>query len=447
MAPYKSLATLSEVLLVTLAAILVFAPGAWAQSSFKTLYTFTGGADGREPYSGLTFDAAGNLYGTTWSGGAHGFGEVFELSPNLNGSWSESVIHSFCPSGHGATCSDGRSPSGSLVFDAAGNLYGTAGTSSGGGVIFELAPNLDGRWTESTVYSPRQSVGNALVFDGLGNLYGTAGGGNGHYCGEDFGCGQVFELSPNPDGSWTESTIYSFCSINNCLDGDIPQPNLVFDTAGNLYGTTRYGGNYNELCHASFKGCGVAFKLTPTTGGSWSEKVIYHFPVSKASLYGLSLPSISVFDHAGNLYGTTLWGGKPGCVTGCGTIFELTPNTNGSWKEKTLYSFYGKGSASGRDGGTPNTSLVFDKRGSLYGTTQGGGDLQACPTTGPGCGVVFKLTPNANGGWGETVLNRFGDHPGALPQAGVIFDAAENIYGTTSGDGFTTFGSVYEITP
>jgi hypothetical protein len=124
-------------------------------------------------------------------------------------------------------------------------------------------------------------------------------------------------------------------------------------------------------------------------------------------------------------------------------ILVLVPGVWAQTNFKTLYAFTG-----GNDGGVPAAGLIFDAAGNLYGTTLLGGQLQACAQDiGQGCGVVFKLTPNANGGWSETVLNRFGNHPGAFPEANLIFDSAGNIYGATMGDQTTTFGSVFEITP
>jgi uncharacterized repeat protein (TIGR03803 family) len=140
-----------------------------------------------------------------------------------------------------------------------------------------------------------------------------------------------------------------------------------------------------------------------------------------------------ILDHAGNLYGTTIAGGDKGS----GTVFELTHNSNGSWHESVLYDFCSLTSCS--DGSGPSSGLIFDQAGNLYGTTFYGGRGKS--------GVVFKLSPNSKGGWSETVLHAFGDKPGGLPYAGVIFDSAGNLYGTTYGDSNSTFGSVFEITP
>ena len=424
-------------------------PGAGAQSKYTSLYKFRARAGGRYP-SGLIFDQSGNLYGTTSEGGAHGFGTVFELTPNSDGSWTESVLYSFCSL---ANCADGDSPLAGVIFDGAGNLYGT--TAGGGdfsrcggggcGVVFKLTPSSGGSWTESVLYSfcslnscvdgagPQSSV----IFDRTGNLYGTTviGGSSSASACNNLGCGTVFKLIPGSDGSWTESVLHSFCSFTNCADGKSTFGGVIFDGAGNLYGTTSEGGNLSQ-CNGF--GCGVVFELTPNADGSWKEEILHRFTGGSDG----AVPEDSLlFDGSGNLYGTAHLGGKLTQCGGfnCGVVFELTPDSHGSWKETVLHSF------DGGDGSGPFASLAFDKAGNLYGTTLLGGDLSLCG--GSGCGVVFELTPNSNGGWTETVLHRFLDHPGAAPYAGVILDAAGDVYGTTSGDGSTTFGSVFEITP
>jgi uncharacterized repeat protein (TIGR03803 family) len=312
----KRLSTLGAVMLVVIIVMPVLTPGAWAQSKYKTLYKFSGGKDGKYPQAVLIFDQAGNLYGTTPEGGDQGLGTVFKLAPNADGSWRESVLYSFCSR---TNCGDGAQPAAGLVFDQAGNLYGTT-----------LSRGANDR-------------------------------------------GTVFKLAPNADGSWRESVLHSFCSRTNCGDGEFPLTSLIFDQAGNLYGTTQLGG-----------------------------------------AHGLG-----------------------------GTVFKLAPNADGSWRESVLHSFCSRTNCG--DGKLPLASLIFDQAGNLYSTTAYEGD-PSC-NSGYGCGVVFKLVPNSNGGWKETVLHTFFDHPGAIPLAGVIFDPAGNLYGTSSGDGSTTFGSVFEITP
>jgi uncharacterized repeat protein (TIGR03803 family) len=179
-----------------------------------------------------------------------------------------------------------------------------------------------------------------------------------------------------------------------------------------------------------YDNCGVVFELMPNANGTWTESVLYRFGGGKRGQWP---PGGLIFDQAGNLYGTAEFSGNCG-DPGCGVVYELTRQTGGSWVESVLYRFSG-----GRDGREPFAGLIFDAAGNFYGTTPSGGAQNL--------GTVFKLTPNADGSWTETVLDRFFDRPGASPDAGLIFDAPGNLYGTTNGDGRTTFGSAFEITP
>jgi len=417
----RFLAAASAALLIVIVTLLL-APGASAQSKFKTLYKFSG-ADGANPLSRLTFDQAGNLYGTT----DDGYGTVFELTPNQNGSWTESRLYSFDES-------DGWLPRADVIFDAAGNLYSTtiwggANSSCNCGTVFELTPGANGTWTEAVLYNFDNDNRGASSFAGLtwdaaGNLYGMTAVSR-----ISAGNGVVFKLTPNQDGSWTYSVLHSF---KGGRDGSFPDyGNLIFDGAGNLYGTTEAGGRGS--CNWQNPGCGTIFELTPNADGSWKEKILHRF---SGGYDGAGAEGALTFDASGNLYGTTLSGG----ARGYGNVFELTPNADGSWKQKVLHQFTG-----GRDGANSYSGVIFDAAGNLYGTTSAGGNLSECG--GNGCGVVFKLTPKPSGGWGETVLHVFHGNPGASPYAGLIFDGAGNLYGTTGGDGSKTFGSVYEITP
>jgi uncharacterized repeat protein (TIGR03803 family) len=258
-----------------------------------------------------------------------------------------------------------------------------------------------------------------LVFDQAGNLYDTTSHGGSH------GFGTVFSLTPHSDGSWTENAILNF----TFLDGAQPTAGVVFDGAGNLYGTTSGGGANRS---------GVVFSLTPHPNGIWTRKVLYRFTGGKD---GASPIAGVVLDSAGNLYGVTRAGGKSDsrCSGSCGVVFRLKKSATGTWKEQVLHAF------SGKDGYWPLGNLAFDQAGSLFGTTWLGGNFNRCG--GFGCGVVFELTLNSKGGWNETVLWRFAGNPGALPLAGVIFDAAGNLYGTTGGNDSNLLGSVFEITP
>ncbi len=416
----KFLGAASAALIIVIATTLVLAPAALAQGKFKTLYKFKGSTDGNFSQASLIFDQAGNLYSTTTRGGA-GYGTVFELTPNQDGSWTESVLYSFTGG------ADGADPFAGLIFDQAGNLYGTTyqGGSAGVGTVFELTPNLDGGWTQNVLHSFKNSDGRypvgGVIFGADGNLYGTTT--NGGAAGQ----GTVFELTPNQDGSWTESVLHSF---KGGRDGGYPDHgSLIFDTAGNLYGATASGGKVG--CNWLSPGCGTIFELKPNSDGRWTEQVLHRF---SGGTDGATPQPTLIFDKSGNLYGTTLLGG----AHGVGNVFELMPNSDGSWKQKVLHQFKG-----GNWG--PWAGVIFDQAGNLYGTTLAGGNLNACG--GQGCGVVFKLAPNSNGGWNETVLHTFTDHPGALPNALLTFDESGNLYGTTAGDSSKTFGSVFEITP
>jgi uncharacterized repeat protein (TIGR03803 family) len=416
----RFLGAASAALMIVIAVTLVLAPAAGAASKYKVLHAFHG-SDGSDPYGGLIVDVAGNLYGTTNAGGAHGLGTAFKLTPNADGSWTESVLHSF-------NQSDGANPQAGLIFDAAGNLYGT--TQEGGdlsqcspygcGTVFKLAPNADGSWTESVLYSFKGinfSYPNGLIFDAAGNLYGTT------YTGGASGAGNVFKLTPNADGSWTESVLHSF--HNNDAGGAGPLAGLIFDAAGNLYGTTVFGGDLrSQLCGSL--GCGVVFKLTPNANGSWTESVLHSFNGRD----GVGPVGDLTFDPAGNLYGPTANGG----TDQFGTVFKLTPNADGSWTESVLHRFQGN------PADTPRAGLIFDGAGNLYGT--------ASSARSENDGAVFKLSPNQDGGWTYSLIHVFQGKPALSPGfSGLVLGSAGTLYGTTEGCGTGCEGVVYQITP
>lgn len=419
---YKKFSAVASAALAIILIIIAATSATYAQGKYKTLYKFTGGTDGSQPL-GVIFDQAGNLYGTTFYGGASQMGTVFEISPKAGEGWKEKALYDF-------TGSDGAYPLAGVVSDQAGNLYGTTNQGGDGGAgpgnAFMLAPHSRGGWTESVLFafcldnpcSYGDIIAAGLIFDGAGNLYGTTQLGGDLNCFNGYGCGVVFELTPNPDGSWSENVLYTF---TGGADGGFPVAGLLFDAAGNLYGTAPGGGA---------NGNGVVFKLTPNSEGPWTESVLYSF-CSLANCADGSGPSAGlIFDAKGNLHGTTPSGGD----YGEGVVFALTADPNGNWREKLLHQFTG-----GKDGGGPSGNLIFDQTGNLYGATSGGGAGSY--------GVVFKLAPNQRGGWSETVLYAFGDNPGAYPTGSLIFDATGNLYGTTSGDRVSTFGTVFEITP
>jgi len=235
-------------------------------------------------------------------------------------------------------------------------------------------------------------------------------------------------------GAWAQSHYENLHTFKVGANGYFPESALVMDQAGNLYGTTADGGG---SLNCGNQGCGTVFELTPGANGKWTEELLHSFNSNDGEWPQASL----IFDQAGNLYGTTYAGG----AHGAGTVFQLTPKSDGTWTESVLYAFCSSIiRAQCADGSSPLDSVTFDQAGNLYGTTAAGGS-NSC--SGLGCGMVFKLTPNSDGGWHETILHVFQDHPGAKPEGGVIFDALGNLYGTTIGDGQTTFGSVFEITP
>lgn len=288
--------------------------GGWKET---VLYSFRGSIDGGQPFSGVTLDPAGNVYGTTEIGGNAQIGTVFELSPKGGGAWTETVLHSF----QGL---DGKIPIGGLNFDGAGNLYGT--TSEGGtanyGVVFELSPQGGGSWTETVLYSfgaNSQDDGGypvaSMIFDSAGDLYGTAAYGGGGGCNETGkGCGAVFELSPKSGGGWTETILHAF--QNNNQDGTEPQGGLVRDAAGNLFGTTSAGGTTTGTCYI-MAGCGTVFEVKPEGGGVWEERVLHNFLNNGKD--GQNPYCTLVLDATGNLYGTAYIGG----VHDFGIVFEL----------------------------------------------------------------------------------------------------------------------------
>src|SRR5271165_1152285 len=220
-----------------------------------------------------------------------------------------------------------------------------------------------------------------------------------------------------------ETVLHSF----NNTDGANPYAGLIFDAAGNLYGTTYLGGTGSCLYGGS--GCGTVFELSPNGSGGWTEQVLHYF--SHNGTDGIEPFGGLIIDAAGNLYGTTQEGG----THSGGTVFELSPGAGGTWTEQVLHNF------SGTDGNYPGAGLIFDAAGNLYGTTYTGGTYSI--------GTVFELSPQAGGGWTETVLHNFDatGTDGAFPEAGLIFDAAGNLYGTTFEGGTYGSGTVFELTP
>lgn len=346
---------------------------------------------------------------------------MFELSPGGDGQWTEKTLYQF----QGGT--DGSTPSSTLIFDSAGNLYGTTqagGTGScnygfaGCGTVFELSPNADGSWTEKVLYSFQGGNDGAdpvagLVMDAAGNLFGTTEDGGSSSCGVYGPCGTVFEVSPGLGGQWTEKIVYSFTD-----DGGFPQSALIVDRAGNLYGTTSYYG----LCYF----CGTVFELSPA-GEQWLLTTIYSV---EGGGNGESPEAGLLSDKNGNLYGTVSSGGN-----GSGIVFGLL-RQGGRWKEIMLYNFCSRNQC--RDGSSPSGVLLGGSA-YFYGTTIHGGESN--------CGTVFEVQPPFLG-WRETVLHSFagGSGDGCYGNSGVILGADGNLYGTTGGGGTADRGTVFQIT-
>jgi uncharacterized repeat protein (TIGR03803 family) len=399
-----------------------------AQAQYKVLYTFgtNGPNDGSGSMGKLLRDGQGNLYGTTMLGGSGGSGTVFELSQQAGGAWSEAILYDFCSQ---SDCSDGAYPEAGLVSDHAGNLYGS--TLSGGGIlswgtVFELSPPFapGAAWTETVLWSfggtsdgdgcgPRK-----VVLDAAGNLYGTTTN-----CGTGpHPSGTVFELSPDVGGGWSETLLYTFNGTDKINpDGSYPVGGVAFDNAGNIYGTTSFGGKLFG---------GVVYELSPTSSGPWTESVLHAF-----SPNGVYWPLSSVvFDEDGNLYGTVNKGGvnAAGCTEyGCGGIFKLT-NLRGQWLKDSL-------SFTGLNGGNPAAGIILDeKRKTAYGTTQYGGTQgngSVFSVHGSKVSVLYNFCSQANCTDGSQALT-------ALTQ-----DGSGNLYGTTSLGGAYNQGVVYEVTP
>lgn len=394
-------------------------------------YSFTGGTEGNFPIwaGSLIRDSKGNFYGTTFEGGEHGGGTVFEISVSDAGP-KYTVLYSF-PGAEG----DGSQPDSGLVFDSSGNLYGT--TVQGGtrnyGTVYELSPDSNGTWTEEVLYSFQGLPGDGsyptfpLVIDALGTLYGTTSDGG------SAGFGTVFTLSRSGN-TWSKNIIYSFSGP----DGDEPN-GVTLDAVGNVYGTTLYGGT-DEV--------GTVFELTQRAG-IWTESMLYSFTYNGNGRADGAFPIGGVtLDTAGNLYGTTNYGGSgTACPPGsCGAVYELK-NANGMWTETILYSFLG-----GEDGSLPYAGVTLDAAGNLYGTTAFGGGGSCSIGLIPGCGTVFRLHKSGTR-WLESLF-RFNGANGANPQAGVILDEKGDVFGTTLYGGTGSCqgalpgcGVAFELTP
>jgi uncharacterized repeat protein (TIGR03803 family) len=396
----------------------------WASGPvFQVIHTFTTGGDGASPYASL-ISRSGNFYGTTNNGGTFGNGCVFELAPptSSGAGWTESILYSFR-----SGTSDGQAPQAPLLFDEAGNLYGSTiwGGASGLGTVFELSPPTgSGAWTETIIYSFAQIGKNNTGTSPTGLLWGPGGVLYGATRFGGLGYGNVYELHPTVAGSeWLYKNLYLF---SGSAGGQGPDyyGSLTPDAAGNLFGGTSNGGPYIW---------GQVFEASPpaTPGSAWTETALYNFGQFNAD--GQAPAGTLVFDASGNLYGTAIEDGQ----YGYGTVFELTPPSSGvgPWTETILYNFKG-----GRDGAGPNSGVVFDQAGNLYGTTYEGGSANY--------GTVFELSPSGDGTWNESVLHTFtGKSDGGYPLAGLLIDHLGNLYGAASSGGNYGLGTVFRIAP
>jgi uncharacterized repeat protein (TIGR03803 family) len=415
-----SVCKLSKTLILTLTLVaLTLSLASFAQAQTESvIYSFLPGGDlgnSSFPFAGVVRDSAGNLYGTTNEGGANNVGQVFELSPIPGGGWQENTLYTFTGQ------ADGAYPADSLVIDSAGNLYGSAGALANSGrfgSVFKLSPGEGGQWNLTNLHTFTGGLDgggpNGVIFDSAGNLYGTA------CCDGVNAQGTVFKLSPLTGGGWHFTLLHALTET----DGAYPGAGLVFDSLGNLYGTAQEGGNTTNCITRPENGCGVVFKLSPTAGGNWHYTVVHAFtgqdgegPLdaltvdASGNLYGTTFGGgashdgvafklaktrvgwretvIHTFsgtpdgsspyggvtlDSLGNVYGTTQIGG----TSNNGIVFEIAL-VSGVWTETVVHDF------SGGDGLQPRSTPIFDPAGNLYGTTLSGGDNDS--------GTVFEITP------------------------------------------------------
>jgi uncharacterized repeat protein (TIGR03803 family) len=402
--------------LAAFVAITILSASSSAASRERILYTFQG-ISGANPAAPLVADAKGDLYGTAANGCAYNYGCVFELSHSA-GRWTETVLYSF-------SGSDGATPGTSVVLDSAGNIYGT--TSLGGdfnsGVAFKLTPSSSGPWTETVLHSfgsgTDGQVPSELILSPSGDLYGITQFG-GTASGQDNG-GTVYRLT-FANNAWTETILYSFPGQFLGPDGDLPVGGLAIDKEGNLYGVTQAGGT---------AGKGAVFTLARAADGSFTERIIHSFHVSDGDLPN----STPVLDSAGNLYGTTYFGGNANICPpdGCGVIYELTKNANGSWSEIVLRELQKQ------DGWQAVGPVVFDRAGNLYAAAQAGGAYS--------WGSIYEITPHSPAPWTERIVHNFTNNPDGASPSGIIVNASGSIFGVTGAGGSSQMGIIFEIAP
>ncbi len=426
---------------ILLAALALAGAGDAAAASFKVVHVFHSGSDdGYVPAGPLLGSIAGDVYGTTEQGGANSDGTVFGLHRNPDGSYDYVRRLADFP-----LLQSGRAPGGALIQDVDGNLYGI--TTQGEAVYRLSPPRRHKKWVPTVLFIFAGTTGGTalrdglayagqaagLPYDGVSPLYGvtTKGGANDE--------GVVYELTHTGD-VWSETVLHDFCSEGGarCSDGKEPAAQLTVDADGNLYGTTRDGGRRVT----DSLGSGVAFRLSPAGGGTWSETVLHTFCAERHCHDGLIPGGPLLADAAGNLFGVTENGGHCAQELGCGTLYKLAPDGSGGYSHSVLHAFC-MGHLC-RDGNDPTGPLAMDASGTLYGTTNYGGIYN--DDIGVGGGVVYRY---AGGTFG--VLHRFcaktGCPDGKYAGTGLYLDASGALLGVAARGGRYALGVVFELTP
>ena len=432
--------TVSSLLAVVGLAIAVVAPGQSRAANETPLVSFNG-ANGLSPRGDLIADVKGNLFGTTFLGGANDHGTVFEIAKIPGGYASTpTTLVNFCSL---ANCTDGEEPVTGLIADARGNLFGTTqfGGAYGRGAVFKIAKTASGYASTPTILVSFCSLANCadgaapsggLIFDSDGNLFGTTRDGGANAGGFS---GTVFEIAKIPGGyASTPTVLVSFCSLANCADGAAPQAALITDAKSNLFGTTTGGGA---------NGNGTVFEIIKTRHGYANTPTTLVSFCSLANCADGRVPfGRLIADTKGNLFGTTAGGPFLIEMGGAGTVFEIVKSAGGyASTATTLVSFCSLPNCA--DGEHPMADLIADTKGDLFSTTSGGGAN--------GGGTVFEVAKTA-GGYASTpavlvsscALANCAD--GNQPVGGLIADATGNLFGTTNVGGANNSGTVFEVT-
>lgn len=398
--------------------IIVFSAQAAQAQTYSVIHRFTGGSDGASPFAGLTVDATGNLYGTTLNGGS-GFGTVFSVKPS-GSNWVVAPIYEFKGG------SDGAGPVARVVIGPNGSLYGSTSAGGGGscpthnaytgcGTVFSLSPSVGlclgsgCAWNETVLHRFHGGDGSYpqgdLAFDRHGVVFGTTVNGG------LTGIGTVYSLASNGSGTWLQNVILNLLGSQ---EGAYPWGGVAFDQEGNMYGV---------LAHNGPAGYGTIYKLTHS-GLGWIETNLHGFTYGNDG--AIPQGGLTV-DPAGNVFGTTIYGGS-----GSGGIAFEETNSGGHWTHKVLHSF------SGGIGLGSYDKMAMDSAGNLYGTTFGDGAYNS--------GTVFELV-HSQGGWTYNLLHTFaGGSDGAYPFSTLAIDGNGNLYGTTSSGGINNQGVIFEIT-